>query len=359
MEKKTARLGEGTMSYAPKILIVDDEPRMCDSLDILLSGAGYETQTGSSGKDAVAYLAKNRVDLVLLDIIMPDMDGHQVMHYINSQDLETLVIVMTGHASIESAVEALRIGAHDYLRKPFEHEQLLNTVGNALEQKRLENERKQMGEALRESEEKYKILIEGSLTGVFIHQDGKYVFVNDRFAEIHGYRPEELIGMEYLILIHPDERETLRQIAQKRLRGSPVSPLYEVRRLRKDGTTVWCEMMATRIEYGGRPAIMGNIVDITKRKHAEEALRESEKRLYQEERRMELLKFANDVALKLMHELRNPLVTIGGFSRRISTRDCPKDKLKEYTGIIFKECTRLDNVLNEVLAHLRTAAEQA
>ena len=117
-------------------------------------------------------------------------------------------------------------------------------------------------------------------------------------------------------------------------------------------------MMATRIEYRGRPAIMGNIMDITKRRQAEEGLRESEKLLYQEERRIELLRFANDVALKLMHELRNPLVTIGGFSRRISTRDCSEEKLKEYAGIIFKESTRLDNVLNKVLAHLKTAAEQ-
>jgi len=359
VEKKTARFEEGIMSYAPKILIVDDEPRMCDSLDVLLSGAGYETHTGNSGKDAIEHLAKNSFDLVLLDIVMPEMEGRQVMHYMNSQDLDTLVIVMTGHASIESAIEVLRSGAYDYLRKPFEHEELLKTVENALEQKRLKTERKQIEEALRESEEKYKTLIENSLTGIFIHQDGKYVFVNDRFAEVHGYKPEELVGMEYLILIPPDEREALRQIAQKRLEGTSVSPRYEVRRLRKDGTSSWCEMMATRIEYRGRPAIMGNIVDITKRKRAEEGLRESEKRLYQERRRMDLLKFANDVALKLMHELRNPLVAVGGFSRRISSREYPEDKLKEYARIIFEESTRLENVLNDVLAHLKSAAKQA
>jgi len=212
--------------------------------------------------------------------------------------------------------------------------------------------------ALQESEEMYKTLIENSLTGIFIHQDGKYVFVNDRFAEIHGYKPEELVGKEYLMLIPLDERSELQQVAQKRLDGAAVSPCYEVRRLRKDGTTIWCEMMATRIEYRGKPAIMGNIIDITKRKRAEEGLRQSEKRLYQEKRRMELLRFANDVALKLMHELRNPLVIIGGFSRRISSRDYPQEKLKEYTRIIFEESTRLDNVLNEVLAHLKATAEQ-
>jgi PAS domain S-box-containing protein len=139
-------------------------------------------------------------------------------------------------------------------------------------------ERQRAGDALQVSEEKYSILVENSLTGIFIYQDGKYVFVNDRFAEIHGYEPRELLGKEHLTLVHPDEREVLRQIASKRLKGEAVPQQYEVRRLGKDGKTIWCEMMAGRIEYAGRPAIMGNIVDITERKWAEEALRESEER---------------------------------------------------------------------------------
>jgi PAS domain S-box-containing protein len=138
-------------------------------------------------------------------------------------------------------------------------------------------ERKRAEEALRESEEKYSTLVENSLTGIFIHQDRKYMFVNDRFADIHGYQPEELLGQDPLTLIHPDEREASRQVMSKRLEGESAPDRYEIRRLRKDGKTIWCEMMATGIEYAGRPAIMGNIVDITDRKRAEEAMRESEK----------------------------------------------------------------------------------
>ena len=70
------------------------------------------------------------------------------------------------------------------------------------------------------------------------------------------------------------------------------------------------------------------------------------------------MKFANDVALKLMHELRNPLVSIGGFSKRIFSTDCPEDKLKEYTKIIFEESMKFDNVLTEVLAHLKSATQE-
>lgn len=98
------------------------------------------------------YLAGNSFDLLRLDTVLPDMDGSQVMHYIDSHELETVVIIMTGHASVESAIDALRNRTYDYIRKPFENEQLLKTVGNALEQKRLKSECKHAEEALRESE---------------------------------------------------------------------------------------------------------------------------------------------------------------------------------------------------------------
>jgi PAS domain S-box-containing protein len=142
-----------------------------------------------------------------------------------------------------------------------------------------ETERMQKEEALRESEEKYRTLADSSLTGVFIHQDSKYVFVNDRFAEMHGYEPEELLGRNHIDLIHPDQREIIRERADKGLKGEEVPQCYEIKRLKKDGEVVWHEIMVSDpITYRGSPAIMGHEIDITERKRAEEALRESEER---------------------------------------------------------------------------------
>jgi PAS domain S-box-containing protein len=139
--------------------------------------------------------------------------------------------------------------------------------------------RKLAEKVLQESEEKYKTLTESSLTGIFIHQDGKFVFVNDKFAKMHGYKAEELLGKTHLLLVHPDERRTLKEFALKRLKGKPVPQQYEVHRITKDGRTMWCEMMATLIEYRGNPAIMGNVIDITERKLAESAIKKSEQQL--------------------------------------------------------------------------------
>jgi PAS domain S-box-containing protein len=99
--------------------------------------------------------------------------------------------------------------------------------------------------------------------------------------------------------------------------------------------------------------------DVTERKQAEEARRESERRLYGEQKRMEMLEFANNMALKLMDELRNPLTAVGGFAARISNGDYPEDKLKEYTGLIFEESKRLDTALEQAVAHLKAGAEKA
>ena len=325
------------MFYVPNILIVDDEPRMCDSLKVLLGDEGYEIQTRHNGQEALEALVKNDFDVVLLDLVLPDISGAEIMDHINSQAPETFVIVITGHASSDSAIDSLKKGAFDYFRKPYEHEQLLKTVKNALNHKALKSERKRVGEALRESEEKYKTLVNASITGIFIHQDGKYVFVNDRFAEMHDYTPEELLGKEYLTLIHPEERNEFAQIASARLKGKAVPQRYEVRRLRKDGTSIWCEMMATRIEYAGRPAVMGNIIDITERKRAEEEL-EQEKHekemildslvehvVYQNLENKVL--WANRAAYESVHKTREELVGQHCYEiwagRQSTCEDCP------------------------------------
>jgi len=153
----------------------------------------------------------------------------------------------------------------DFLGPEPEKARLSNWFNNLSEHKRAE-------EAMKESEEKYKTLTENSLTGIFIHQDGRYVFVNDRFAEIHGYKPEELPGKDHLELIPPDQRELVGQRASKRLEGGSSPQRYEIQRLRKVGEVIWCEMMVAPIHYRGRPAIMGNIIDITEQKQVEERL---------------------------------------------------------------------------------------
>ena len=108
-----------------KILVVDDQENMRKSLKALLGKEGYEVKTASSGEEA-ARMAEDEIFPVLItDLRMDGMDGMETCRAVKELSSGTLAIIITGHASLESAVEAIRLGAYDYLVKPFEPEEIL------------------------------------------------------------------------------------------------------------------------------------------------------------------------------------------------------------------------------------------
>jgi len=139
------------MSPLGNILVIDDEPLMLQSIRIMLGGQGYDVMTAGSGAEAVGCLGQGVIDLVLLDIMLPDMDGYQLMGRITTEYPDTPVIVITGHASTESAIAALRQGAYDYLRKPFGYEEFMKTVENAVAHLKLKREHRLAEEELLEA----------------------------------------------------------------------------------------------------------------------------------------------------------------------------------------------------------------
>jgi PAS domain S-box-containing protein len=133
--------------------------------------------------------------------------------------------------------------------------------------------------ALRESELKYATLVEDAPIGVYIIQDDKIEFANDKFADIYGYCKDELIGCNALDLVYPDDRSMVKRLRARRLAGEKAPVEYESRGLRKNGETIWVTRSFSPITYKGRPAISGIVADISKRRKAEEALRKSDKEL--------------------------------------------------------------------------------
>ncbi len=132
--------------------------------------------------------------------------------------------------------------------------------------------------ALRESEQQFRVLIENSLTGVCLQQDEVLVYVNDRFAEIFGYHPVEIIRRPLWEIVAPEYVQLIKQRGRQRLRGeSPISQ-YEIRILTKESEERFLAVWFSIVEHKGRPAILGNVVDITDMKRVETALKESEKR---------------------------------------------------------------------------------
>jgi PAS domain S-box-containing protein len=129
--------------------------------------------------------------------------------------------------------------------------------------------------ACQEAEELYETLAKSSPVGVYIVQDGRFCFVNPRFQEITGYNEAELLNMDPLTIVHPEDRDKVRQHAIDMLKGKVSSPC-EFRAIPKNGQTYWGLETTTSIIYRGRRASLGNFIDITELKRAEQALQESE-----------------------------------------------------------------------------------
>ncbi len=134
----------------PSILIVDDDEVMRETLSDVLRKRGYEIFLASSGSEVLSAIKKNIVDLVLLDMRLPDIDGLEVLKQIKEFDTEILVMMMTAYSDIQTAVSAMKSGAYHYINKPFELEELKLLIEKGLETKSLINEVRRLRRQQRE-----------------------------------------------------------------------------------------------------------------------------------------------------------------------------------------------------------------
>ncbi len=123
-----------------RILAVDDQRYFRELIEGLLSEEGYEAQTAASGEEALRILEQSAFDIVLTDLVMPGMDGCDLVHRIRERDPEQNIVVVTGVVDVKTAVDAMKLGANDYLLKPFDRTTLVSSVEGLLQNRRLRSE---------------------------------------------------------------------------------------------------------------------------------------------------------------------------------------------------------------------------
>lgn len=265
----------------PLILVVDDEPYLRNSLSSLLGFHGFAVVTADGGRSAIELLQCRPFDLVLLDLFMADVNGHQVMASIVEQRLDTCVIVVSGDVSIDSAISALRLGAADFLRKPYEPDELLLKIDNVLTKRRLEKENNVMNLQLRESERWHRYMVNSSPDIIYtLDAEGRFTFLNDRVEALLGYRKESLIGQHYSALIYLEDLESARYILNEKRSGDRASRNMELRvRHNTESKLLTLEFSSFGIYEEGRtdqPAdhvgTYGVAKDISERKKAEQII---------------------------------------------------------------------------------------
>ncbi len=220
----------GRLGQTPRILIVDDEPLILEGLSELLSLKGYDVTTALGGREALSAIFRQQYDLILLDLCMPDLGGAEVLRFLSDRSVETPVIVVSGDASIESAIRALRGGATDFIRKPYEPDELLRRIYNTLDKRRLEKENNLILQRLQQSEKWHRFLVNSSPDFIYtLDQEGRFTFINERVGNLLGYNKEELIGQHYTCLIHDEDMARAEHVFNERRTSERCARNVELR----------------------------------------------------------------------------------------------------------------------------------
>jgi DNA-binding NtrC family response regulator len=172
-----------------QVLIVDDEQNIRDGSERILTRVGFEVQKASTGAEALDIIAQQTIEIVLLDLKMPGMDGMEVLARIQELDKPILVIVITGFATVETAIEAMKQGAYDFIPKPFEPDQLRIIVNRAADKlrlirnsRKLELERNRTLSDLDTEKSRLHTILESLPNGVgVINSQGQVVLMNPAF----------------------------------------------------------------------------------------------------------------------------------------------------------------------------------
>jgi len=265
----TAELG-----FRRRVLIVDDDRDFAESTADLLALHGFEVlpifDTGAALRAVDTFSA----DVALIDVRLGTGSGIDLVRVLKESNPGVTCVMMTAFASTDSAIEALHLGAYDYLRKPFHPEDLLATLNRIFERLELETDKTRAEEALRDSERRFRDLIDASVQGVFIHRAWTPLYANRAFAEILGYsRRGEVLALKTLEHHFPAyERARLRRYMNGHAEGDAVPDRYEVDALRVDDSVITLEVVIRKLTWEGQAAIQATVTDITDRKRALRAL---------------------------------------------------------------------------------------
>ncbi|MDD2924515.1 EAL domain-containing protein [Rhodoferax sp.] len=265
-----------------RLLIVDDNPLVLSSLQAALQRPDYEISLADSGLEAVRQLNTRPFDLVVLDLVLPDISGHEVMDYINSNQLGADVIAISGVNDIEAAIGSLKRGAYDFLRKTCPREELINTVDNALRARRLKLDNQRISRQLESSEKIYRHLIDSSPDIIYtLDERGHFTFINDRVQSMLGWQHDELLGQHYSVLVHPADLERAHYVLGQGKDADWVNRNVELqlksRAADAEARLFSHEIMhttlpATGLARGGQRGIYGIAHDLTERKRTEALL---------------------------------------------------------------------------------------
>ncbi len=268
------------------ILVVDDEELMRQSVKELLAFYDLKCILAKNGQEAMDLMAKKPIDILLLDLMMPRIDGFQVMEEVKGKYPNTDIVVTSGEATFKNATLAMRHGVKDFLQKPYVPSELIKVINNLIEKREMKQKLDDMSRCIQVSEKRYSFFVNNSPDMIYmLDQKGHYVFVNDRVTDLLGYSKDEIIGHHYSDFIHHEDVEKAHFAYSTSWSNVDVAQTIEFRMVPKSFDMEYCcfESRSVAIMLNGSEitgnetnenfvGIYGVARDVTEQKRLDEAI---------------------------------------------------------------------------------------
>ncbi len=323
------------------VLIVDDETELCDKLKNILEAQGdnYHIFTAYSGEEALSVLENKEIDVLVSDIRMPGMSGIELMKKADELQRDIRFLVLTGHGDFDNAVDALRLGADNYLKKPISAEFLHFAVMNSYE-------RKELKQKLRESEAQFRSMFEQNSAVMLLidPETGSIVNANTASSAFYGYTVAELTSMKITdINMLPEEQ--IRKEMQSAALGEKKTFVFSHRL--KSGEVRTVEVHSTPLSIKGQTLLFSIVHDIEEQEKLRVRLRQAQK--------MEAI---GTLAGGIAHDFNNILYPIIGYSE-MTIDDVPQDsKARANLEQVLKASYRAKELVKQILAFSRQSESE-
>lgn len=250
------------------LLIIDDEISIRESLSDLFEDQGYRVFTAENGHVGLDLFFRKKVDVVITDLLMPVMDGLEVMRTIHKSDPDQPMIVISGAGKKQDVIQALQMGAKDYISKPIiDLDIIIHVVKKVFENRRLANENKAYSERLEKSEKQYRTITEQIAEGVLtVDALENITFVNPAFCNMMGYPADRLTAMNLEQISTRDSFMVILEQTQIRKKGE--TSRYDIQLVHANKHIVHVELTCSPINQGRDKTYTGTIImarDISQR----------------------------------------------------------------------------------------------
>jgi len=299
------------MTIENDILVVDDEIANLQLLAGLLEKEGYRVRPAERAQTALDSALAKPPGLILLDVRMPGMDGFEVCRRLKQDERtrDVPIIFVSALNDTEAKVQGFEAGGVDFISKPFQEREILARVRTHMTLHQIQQHLEQLVEErtaeLVESKERFQSLVENANEAIVVTQDEAVKYCNPKISDLTGYSPEEMLSRRFDAFIHPGDLERVMREYRARLSGEQATGSYSIRIISKDGQEKHAFVNSALVDWGGKPATLAMITDITERKQAEIELRGAYEEIEKLKNQLEAESAYLQDEIKLEHNFKN------------------------------------------------------